>query len=74
MSDIKSREDVHSWKREQIEDVLHSNFVSFDKSASLEGLTGKLQLLWMRGQRVASKDNYIITTLGLVLREFIIEA
>lgn len=55
MADIKSAEDVRRWRREEIEDVLHSNFISFDTSAELEELIEKLRLLWMRRQRLPSK-------------------
>jgi hypothetical protein len=46
LTDIKCLDDVNDLRKEEIEDILHSNFVSFDASDSVDRLASKLQGLW----------------------------
>lgn len=47
LTEIKSSDDISKLKKEEIQDILHSNFVSFENSDSVDKLAGELRSLWI---------------------------
>ena len=55
VTDISSIDDIEKLSREEMEDVLHSNFVSVAVALSTAELADKLRSLWVDKKCVTSK-------------------
>jgi hypothetical protein len=48
LSDIQSVDEVNSLRKEEVEDILHSNFVPIQRCTSVETVADRLRILWLK--------------------------